>query len=94
MKLVVLIISYLCGGVFSDGSLRNMVTLSQADKDELVRQHNNYRSGSGASNMMKMVILNFEHAYFFSTPVLMHGGLLCIAFCPSGRLSLDQNSGD
>ena len=33
----------------------------------------------------------------FSTPVLMHGELICIAFCPSVRpsvclVSLDQNS--
>ncbi len=33
---------------------------------------------------------------FFSPPVLMHGGLLGVAFCPSvclsARLGLDQNS--
>ena len=30
---------------------------------------------------------------FLSSPVLMHGGLLCIAFCPSvcGKNSLEKN---
>ena len=35
--------------------------------------------------------------WFLSTPVLMHGGLICTAFCPSvwchlTRIPLDQNS--
>ncbi len=29
-----------------------------------------------------------EVAFFLSTPVLMHGGLICIAFCLSVRLSV------
>ncbi len=31
-----------------------LASLSQADKDQLLKWHNDYRAGSGASNMMKM----------------------------------------
>ncbi len=33
---------------------------------------------------------SFTAKQFFSTPFLVHGGLICIALCLSVRLSLDQ----
>ncbi len=67
MELVILVILCLCGGVFSDGSLRSLPTVTQADKNELLKQHNDYRAGSGASDMLKMVILNFQLTVFEPT---------------------------
>ena len=35
-----------------------LTTLSEADKDNLLQLHNDFRAQAGASNMMKMVIFN------------------------------------
>ncbi len=49
-------------------------------------------SGNLNTTSLNSWIRVIRYIVLFSTPVLMHGGLTCIAFCPSVRVSLDQNS--
>ncbi len=47
------LISWTCGSVIKrQGTL---ASLSQTDKDNLLKLHNDFRAKAGASNMMKMV---------------------------------------
>ncbi len=60
----------------------------------LIRQHSLYSLVHNSSDKLKMCPTRKKTWHlcvcvcFLSTPVLMHGGLLCIAFCPSVRLSV------
>ncbi len=51
-------------------------------------QWNTKMTTGPTSSLVTLQVIFIQAVHFFSTPVLIHGGLLCIAFCLSVRLSV------
>ncbi len=56
------------------------------DHGQKPEQNPYQKKGSGQVSAITKHMLTIPEG-FLSTPVRMHGGLICIAFCPSARLS-------